>query len=251
MRTNILCVMERRGGETGYEDQGFQHFFEFPAMRHIKKVENYYDAAWDYPGNDSGESAYLGGNIYQVNCYGRRILRYHNYLDMNFMDVVVKTPSPFTDDTFRPTGIAFKDGYWYIITAYYSSSVLYNYLNKFSHDWQYISQVALDGSTYEEHDGLGILPNGHFVSGTGYGYLVEYDESGNYFHSRQIDSSNPVRGGAVQGSYVVVSQQDGSKVYVCDWHTLEILETYDLASFLNDSGNWYYGTFFIENNINL
>ena len=238
--------MERRAGETGYEDQGFQHFFEFPSMRHIKKIDNYYDSGWDYPYNDSGQSTFHGGNMYQVNCVGRRVLKYNGTLSPEFISVVAKSPSPFTDDTFRPVGIAHKGGNWYILTAYYVSGTLYTYLNKFTDDWQYISQVALDGSTYEEHDGLTVLPNGNFMSGTGYGYLVEYTEDGTVVHAKQIDSTNPVRGAAVMGNYVVTAQQDGSKIYVVDWRSLTLLETYDLSSLLNDPNNFWYGTFMMD-----
>ena len=252
MNQNILCIMERRAGETGYEDQGFQHFFLFPSMDHIKKVDNYYDSGWDYPGNDSGQSCYYGGNMYQVDCYGRRILKYASTLTPEFIEVVAKSPSPFTDDTFRPVGIARKSGNWYIITAYYdSSSTLHCYLNKFSDDWQYISQVALDVATYEEHDGLMLLPNGNFMSGTGYGYLVEYAEDGTVVHANQIDSSQPVRGAAVMGNYVVTSQQNGSNVYICDWRSLKIIETLDLSSLLNNANNYWYGTFMLDKRLSI
>lgn len=248
---NILCVMERRAGETGYEEQGFQHFFLFPSMKYIKRIDNYYDAGWDYPANDSGQTAYYGGNAYQVDCYGRRILKYQDSLAMNFIEVVAKSPSPFTDDTFRPVGIARKGGNWYVITAYISASTLYVYLNKFSDDWQYISHVALDSATYEEFDGLHVMPNGNFMSGTGYGYLAEYAEDGKVVHAKQIDASQPVRGSAQLNNYVVTSQQNGSNIYICDWRSLDILETYDGSALLNNSSNYFYGTFFLGNKINL
>ena len=235
--SNILCIMERSYGESD-TNQGYQNYLEYPSLRFIKKVSNYHDASWPNDGNDSGQSAYIGSQIYQVNCYGENLLKYTNPLNPEFIDVI------YQSSNWGPTGIAINGNQVVILSAT-NAQLEFRNLSDIS---TIIKAIALDTTTYGEHDGLYITPNNHFLMATDGGYIVEMDNLGNYIRTKQLDSDY-YRGAALIGSTIVTADQKTQYIVLVDYITLNEIKRVDFSPYLNTSGNEIYGSFFIDSAI--
>jgi len=247
---NILCVNERTWGEAN-SYRIYTHYFTFPDMKWIKREYGYYDPNWTYPGIDSGESAFLSGNMYTVNCYGRNILKFHDGFTPAFIEEIVGAntayPDGYDSTTFRPVGITFKDGNWFVLSGGN------NTLLKFSQDWEFIRSVSCDTSTYDEHDGLVVAPNGNLIAGTKTGHLVEFDESCEYSGAHLIDSNYQYRGAAIWNGYIVTARiwdntidEPDHFVTILSYPDYKVVKNFDMTPYLNTSTNATYGTFFLN-----
>ena len=234
--SNILCITERTFGETD-TNQGYQHFLEFPSMRHIKKIQNYHkdwgNGSGD--GNDSGQCAYVGGRVYQVNCYADILLQYDDPMNMNHVTDYIHSSG------WGPTGIAIKGNVVYLISSA-SAQIEVRNLDSLN---IIVKTISLDITTYDEHNGLNFLSNGHMIMATKNGHIVEMDENGNYINAILL-SSNAYRGSAILGGYLVICNIDTNYIYCLDINTKTTLWTYDFSSYLNAVGNVIYGSFFIK-----
>ena len=228
--------MERTLGESD-TNQGYQHFLEFPSMRHIKRIQNYHkdwgNGSGD--GNDSGQSAYIGGKVLQADCYADVILGYADPWNMNHVTDYVHSSG------WGPVGIAIKGNLVYIIASA-SGNIEVRKADDLS---RLIKTIALDTTTYDEHDGLNFLPNGHMIMATKGGYIVEMDEDGNYISADSI-GSDAFRGSAILGNYLVTCDTNTSYIYCLDKNTKSQIFTFDFSPYLNNSSNVIYGSFFIK-----
>ena len=231
--------MERTLGESD-TNQGYQHFLEFPSMRHIKKIQNYHkdwgNGSGD--GNDSGQSAYVGGKVYQVDCYADVLLQYDDPMNMNHVTDYIHSSG------WGPVGIAIKGNMAYIISAANGDIEVRN-LDRLD---AIVKTISLDTTSYGEHDGINFLPNGHMLMATEKGYLVEIDESGNYINVYSL-GSDAYRGTALLGNYLVTCNVSTNYVYCLDKDTKLTLWTFDFSPYLNNSSNDIYGSFFIDSAI--
>ena len=255
---DTLVVMERRTGEASHlGDRGFYHYIKFPEMTWVRKDTTYWSTDWisnntNY-GNDSGQSTFTRDSMYQVNCTGRQILRLTKEAFPDFVILVsgLDSPQGYPDtlgyDTFRPVGVTRKGTDFFVLEGATIALIKYD-----SH-WNYVSKVALDGTTYDEHDGIVVQQNGKFLSATSKGYIVEFDETSTYTRNVLIDSDNVLRGAALWHeyfvtckTYIISTDTCDAKVVLLKYPDLTVLSTTDLSSHLNAVGNSTYGCYFMK-----
>jgi len=124
---------------------------------------------------------------------------------------------------------------------------------KYDSHWNYVSKVALDETTYGEHDGIIVQQSGKFLSATAKGYIVEFDETPTYTRNVSVDSDNELRGAALWHeyfvtckTYIISTDTCDAKVVLLKYPDLTVLSTTDLSSHLNAAGNSTYGCYFMK-----